>query len=286
MTPPPARPVGSRCDRDRGPQTARGNREDRLFHRCPKCGHRPLPADQSLPAACPGCGAILAKLEPAALAAFARCHRPIASGWAPGPDTARQRIASWPLHIPERETGLPFAARLALWLGFAGWGLYLIGLDHRSGEIAGSFIHGPLLVFHEAGHVLFRPFGHFAMVLGGTLGQLPMPALLGVALLWKNRDAFGAALALWLFGVSLLDVAPYLYDALHPQLMLLSGHTGEDGGHDWIDIFGTLGLLAGAQALGGATRALGALTVLAALGWAGWGLAMQASGSDAPDRDD
>jgi hypothetical protein len=257
-----------------------------MFHRCPKCGHRPLPADQSLPAACPGCGAILAKLEPAALAAFARRQRPIASASAPGPNTARQRIASWLLHAPEREAGLPFTARLALWLGFAVWGLYLIGLDHRSGEILGSFIHGPLLVFHEAGHVLFRPFGNFTMVLGGTLGQLLMPATLGVALLWKNRDPFGAAIALWLFGVSLLDVAPYMYDALHPQLMLLSGHTGEDGGHDWIELFGTLGLLARSQAIGGATRTLGALTVLLALGWAAWVLVLQASGDDVPDRDD
>ncbi|MDB5812522.1 MAG: hypothetical protein JWN94_4644, partial [Betaproteobacteria bacterium] len=28
---------------------------------CPKCGHAPLPADQSSPAACPACGIVLAK---------------------------------------------------------------------------------------------------------------------------------------------------------------------------------------------------------------------------------
>ena len=32
-------------------------------------------------------------------------------------------------------------------------------------------------------------------------------------MLRKNRDPFGAAIALWLFGVSMLDVAPYMYDA-------------------------------------------------------------------------
>ena len=32
------------------------------FAQCPKCTHAPLPQDQSLPAACPGCGVILAKI--------------------------------------------------------------------------------------------------------------------------------------------------------------------------------------------------------------------------------
>jgi predicted nucleic acid-binding Zn-ribbon protein len=33
-----------------------------MFTLCPKCGHSPLPADQALPAACPACGVILAKV--------------------------------------------------------------------------------------------------------------------------------------------------------------------------------------------------------------------------------
>ena len=36
-----------------------------MFTRCPKCGHGPLPADQALPAACPACGVILAKVAQA-----------------------------------------------------------------------------------------------------------------------------------------------------------------------------------------------------------------------------
>jgi hypothetical protein len=73
---------------------------------------------------------------------------------------------------------------------------------------------------------------------------------------------------LWLLGVSLLDVAPYMYDALEPQLMLTSGTTGEEGGHDWIYLFSSLGLLGRSQAIGGLTHALGALTLLLALAWA------------------
>jgi hypothetical protein len=158
-------------------------------------------------------------------------------------------------------------SRAVLLLAFAVWGFVLIGQDYRTGEMGQSFLHRPLLIFHEAGHVVFRLLGHWMMVLGGTLGQLIMPAILGGALLLKNRDPFGAALGLWFFGVSLLDVAPYMYDALHPQLMLLSGSTGEAGGHDWIFLFNSMGLLGSAQRIGAFTHALGVLTVLLALVW-------------------
>jgi len=105
------------------------------------------------------------------------------------------------------------------------------------------------------------------MVLGGSLGQLLMPAILGGALLLKNRDPFGASIGLWFFGVSLLDLAPYMYDALNPQLMLLSGRTGEEGGHDWIFLFSSMGLLQKAPLIGALVHKLGALTVIAALCW-------------------
>jgi hypothetical protein len=117
--------------------------------------------------------------------------------------------------------------------------------------------------------------GEWMTILGGTLGQLIMPTILGGALLVKNRDPFGASIGLWLLGVSLLDVAPYVYDALHPQLMLLSGTTGEEGGHDWIYLLSSMGLLPKAQLLGGLVHKLGALVVLLALGWGAWVLRRQ-----------
>jgi hypothetical protein len=162
-----------------------------------------------------------------------------------------------------------FWPRLALLAAFAFWGVVLIAQDYRTGEIGASFLHRPLLIFHEAGHVVFRLLGHWMMVMGGSLGQLLMPAILGGALLIKNRDAFGAAIGLWFFGVSLLDIAPYMYDALHPQLMLLTGRTGEEGGHDWIFLFSSMGLLHKAPLIGALVHKLGALTVIAALCWGG-----------------
>lgn len=32
-------------------------------------------------------------------------------------------------------------------------------------EVMNAFIHGPNLIFHEAGHVLFMPFGEFLTIL-------------------------------------------------------------------------------------------------------------------------
>ena len=155
------------------------------------------------------------------------------------------------------------------------WSWVLIGLDYRTGEMGESFLHRPILIFHEAGHVIFMPLGHWMTILGGTLGQLIMPIILGGALLIKNRDPFGAAVGLWFLGVSVMDVAPYMFDALHPQLMLLSGSTGEEGGHDWIYLFSSMGLLPKAQIIGAVTHKLGALVTVLALAWGAWLLRRQ-----------
>jgi len=235
------------------------------YSRCPKCGHRPLPDDQSLPAACPACGVILAKV---AAAAVRPRRTPVLAEAGPG-------LADVLLHVPERVDALRWWLRAVLLAGFAVWGAVLIAQDYRVGEIGSSFLHGPLLLFHEAGHVIFRVFGEWVGVLGGTLAQLLLPAAIIAAFLWKNRDPFGAALGLWLLGVSLLDVAPYMYDALQPQLTLLNGSVGEAGGHDWIYLFESLGLRPRAQWLGAATHKLAALVVPLALGWAAWLLVLQ-----------
>jgi hypothetical protein len=238
------------------------------YSRCPRCQHHSLPADQSLPAACPACGLILAKFGQAP-----RRTRPV--GDEAGFEDSEGGWVSRLTEVPPRDVGPAFWLRVLMLAGLSLWSWSLIGMDYRHGDIGGSFIHRPILVFHEAGHVLFRLLGEWMMVLGGTLGQLLMPAILAGALLMKNRDTFGAAVGLWFFGVSVLDIAPYMYDALQPRLMLLSGRTGEDGGHDWIYLFSSLGLLPKAQLIGAVCHKLGALIMLLALGWGGWLLLRQ-----------
>ena len=250
---------------------------------CPKCRRAPLPLDQGFPAACPHCGVILAKVSQRFADGLAGNNSDEDDDSAPSnaSNFAQQltdETEPWHavlLAVPDRVDAMRFWFRCALWLGFAIWGLVLIAQDWRTGEIGESFIHRPLLIFHEAGHVVFMAFGHWLTVLGGTLGQLIMPAVMAIALLWKNRDPFGAAIGVWLIGVSLLDIAPYIFDALVPQLTLLSGGTGEEGGHDWIYLLSSLGWLPKAQVIGGLVHKLGALVVLLALAWAGWVLLLQ-----------
>ena len=228
-----------------------------MFETCPKCGHSPLPVDQALPAECPACGVILAKVGPA----------PPRERAVVVDDAEPRGLRALLWHVPEQVDASAFKGRIALLVFFAIWGLRLVWMDYRDGEMGGSFIHAPLLIFHEAGHVIFRPFGQWVTVLGGTLGQLLMPAILGGALLWKNRDPFGAAIGLWLFGVSVLDISPYMYDAFDPQLTLLGGGTGNDSFHDWIYLFDSVHQLRHAQGIGAFTHAVGAALVLLALAW-------------------
>jgi hypothetical protein len=224
-----------------------------MLSRCPKCQHAPLPGKQDFPAECPACGVILAKVGQ------------------PPPNLPRiepmeEREEEPPRPVPVALVGL----RFALCVAFASWGFVLIRLDVAYGEIGGSFIHRPLLVFHEAGHVLFMPFGEWMTVAGGTIGQLLMPVVMGIALWRANRDAFGVSLALWLFGVSLLDVAPYVYDAEDLQLQLLGGGTGEESFHDWLYLLRTMGLREKAYALGLGVHKVGAAITLAASAWGLW----------------
>jgi hypothetical protein len=235
-----------------------------MFSQCPKCGHAALPVDQAFPAECPGCGVILAK---------AGAAPPVWRAVVEDIESDDDGSLLW--HVPDQVDATAFKVRVALLAVFALWGLRLCWFDYRDGEIMNSFIHGPLLVFHEAGHVVFRLFGEWVAVLGGTLGQLLMPTILCGALLWKNRDPFGAAIGLWLFGVSVLDVAPYMYDALEPQLTLLGGGTGNDSFHDWIYLFDSVNQLHHAQRIGALTHALGTGLVLLALAWGAGVLRLQ-----------
>lgn len=264
----PANGISCSVTRDRGAfRRAMSRMAEIYYDRCPKCEHAPLPAEQALPAACPACGIVLAKV-----AAAERQHKQPTEPIEYVDEQPRffARLLALATNVPEQVNSAALIARAILLLGFAVWGVKLIALDFRTGEMSASFLHGPLLIFHEAGHVIFRVLGEFMMVLGGTLAQLLMPLIIAAALLLKNRDPFGAAIATWLVGVSLLDAAPYIYDALAPQLILLGGQTGEQGGHDWIYILGELGWLEHSHALGWMTHKLGAAVVIASLGWAAW----------------
>jgi len=74
-------------------------------------------------------------------------------------------------------------------------------------------IDGVNLLIHEAGHFVFRPFGEFMMIAGGSLFQVIMPALFVAYFLYLTKF-YSAALVLFWVGESILNVSVYAGDSL------------------------------------------------------------------------
>jgi hypothetical protein len=150
-------------------------------------------------------------------------------------------------------------------LGVWTWQFARVPMGVAAGQ---SVLHLPNLIFHEAGHVIFSPFGRFMTVLGGSLFQCLLPTILAVAFL-RQGDRFGAAVCTWWAGQNLLDVAPYIADARALQLVLLGGQTGREvQGHDWEYLLATLGWMRFDRTLGLGAHRLGLVIMTAALVWA------------------
>ncbi len=183
-----------------------------------------------------------------------------------------ERLIANAFYIPSRVDGLVLGGRAIVYAAFFVWGWSFILASMESNEIGRSFMHNIDLVFHEAGHVVFRPFGRFLMILGGSLGQLLMPAIAMLVLLWKNRDPFGASIGLWWVAQSMMDLAPYINDARSGSLMLLGGVTGSDmpGVHDWRNILSDLGMLQYDNRIARITDTFGELLMLVAFVWGGY----------------
>ena len=130
-----------------------------------------------------------------------------------------------------------------------------------------TLLHLTVILFHEAGHVIFMPFGEALRVAGGTLGQLLMPLVCAVAL-HRRGDNFGAAICLAWMGMSVMDASVYAYDAADPLLPLIGGGTGSDSFHDFIFLFERYGQLGHARGWAMAMKALGAIAACVALAWA------------------
>jgi hypothetical protein len=179
---------------------------------------------------------------------------------------------------PARVSPLAFWGRGLVFGLLLLWGLRLI--LSPMGQASHSVLHYVNLPFHEAGHVLFLPFGRFLQVLGGTLMQLIIPLVALLTLLLQSRDAFGASVAGWWLGQNFLDIAPYIGDARAGELMLLGGVTGRQapGFHDWENILGRLGWLEHDRLLAALSFATGAGTMLLSLAWGGYGLYRQYQG--------
>ena len=237
-----------------------------MYSTCPKCGHHNPSPDAASAERCSACGLVFSKWlqslvseDPAVVAVPRRSA-------SPGLLAILSRF-----FLPRRPGvgKLELAGYGLLWVLLLLWGLDFVAMDFRSNEIGQSFLHNINLVFHEAGHVLFRPFGRSMMFLGGSLFQVLLPLLLMLAFLLKNKDGFAASVCLWWAGQSLMDVAPYIADARALRLPLLGGGTGADapGMHDWANLLRPRGWLRYDQEIASAADRIGSGLLLLALVW-------------------
>ncbi len=220
------------------------------IYRCPKCDSRfdpPLHGESE----CPSCGIWFHKWQE--------------EGEVPAAEVAQNT----PDALADKGDPVVYGGHLLVLLLIAVWGVRLASYDYRTGEINESFMHSILLPIHEAGHVLMIPLGEFLAVFGGSLFQVALPLGIGAAFLLRQRDPFGAAVCLWWAGASLVDISPYIWDSINPQLLLLGGRTGEDGPHDWIYLLERLGILHRAHGLGIIVHHLGVLVMLAGVALCG-----------------
>jgi hypothetical protein len=178
----------------------------------------------------------------------------------------------WLFHETQQSTPTLFLGRSIIFAGLIIWSWQLISASIESNAAGNSFLHLVNLPFHEAGHVIFRPFGAFITSLGGTLGQLLMPSICMGVLLVKTRDPFGASVALWWVGENFLDIAPYINDARAGQLPLLGGNYGHSapyGFHDWQYLLTESGLLQYDHILAKAAFFTGSAIMSVSLLWSG-----------------
>lgn len=223
---------------------------------CPKCTYI-----LSAPAtSCPRCGVIFAKLAQAEA-------RKKQADQQPEGGLLRQVF----LYIKTGEHAVLIGAKAVLLVILVAYGLKLIFTLMLAFPQTSWLLHAVNLVFHEAGHVFFSPFGRFLHVLGGTLGQLIIPTVVTCTFLWQ-RDTFGAAVGSWWLGESFLDIAPYINDARAGQLMLLGGVTGSEveDYHDWEVLLTKLNLMQYDHTLARLSFSIGSLLMLAAMFWGSW----------------
>lgn len=85
------------------------------------------------------------------------------------------------------------------------------------------------LIFHEAGHALTILFGDFIHILGGSIFEIGIPALITLYFI-NGAEYFSAGFGAWWTSTAFYSVSVYAGDAVERALPLLGG---DSVGHDW-----------------------------------------------------
>ena len=136
--------------------------------------------------------------------------------------------------------------------------------------------NGPLLMIdvvfvpiHEGGHLLFRFFGQFISVAGGTFLQLFVPFTLATYFAFQ-RQPQGTAFCTFFCFEQLLPISRYMADARAQELPLLTVGDPEFVIHDWNYLFTAFGVLDHDTQIAACVRAIGWLGMFATVAWFAW----------------
>lgn len=128
----------------------------------------------------------------------------------------------------------------------------------------GSFLDLVDLPIHETGHLIFRLFGEFIGIAGGSLFQIIFPLVFVGSFIWRKQYFSAAIVMLWV-GQSILNVWVYASDAVVMQLVLTSGFTGAEGSfHDWNYMLTSTGLIDSTKTVAKIIRFVGTVTIILA----------------------
>jgi len=153
----------------------------------------------------------------------------------------------------------------------AAWSVFYLLFLYQAARGAALLLlmDGVFVPIHEGGHLLFRFFGEFLSVAGGTLLQLGVPVALALYFLFQ-RQAQGVAFCLFFFFEQFLPIATYMADARAQDLPLLTIGDGDYVIHDWNYLFGRFGLLQHDIQIAGIVRFVGWIGMLSVAAWLIW----------------
>jgi hypothetical protein len=154
--------------------------------------------------------------------------------------------------------------RIVLWIWIVFYAACLWGL--AAGWEFPRMIDLVFIPVHEGGHLLFRWFGEFISVAGGTFLQLAAPFALAVYFAFR-RQAQAVAFCLFFFFEQFLPTATYMADARAQELPLLTVGDSDYVIHDWNYLFSKIGLLAHDTQIASAMRVAGWLGMIAIVIW-------------------
>lgn len=179
------------------------------------------------------------------------------------PDTWVERFP----FLEPLEEGWQRVPLAALIVAGAFYGLFLLQAAEGSGPLL--MMDLVFIPIHEGGHLLFRFFGEFLAVAGGTLLQLGVPLMLATFFIFQ-RQVMGTTFCLFFFFEQLLPISVYMADARAQELQLITVGDSDDVIHDWNYLFGKFGVLDHDTQIAHVVRVLGWLGMIATVGWMVW----------------